>query len=147
MSNSSEFAITQQPSTETTPSDVSKGWGADQNPLERPGVPQESDPPEPLASAHWLEPEPQFNVTTPLVGQGRQLTPVFSSAIPARGLSGAIRKVAYRIPDYRARRWLLLMVADRVDVIEHRPGRLLGVMLAVSLLSVGAFSLRRLTRS
>lgn len=129
------------------PTDVSNGWGADHVPLQRPGVPQEADPPAPLASAHWLVPEQQASDEPPLVGRGLQLTPVFSSAVPARGVSGALRRLAYGIPDYRARRWLLLMAADRVDVIEHRPGRLVGALVMISLVTFGALSLRRLARS
>jgi hypothetical protein len=128
------------------PTDVSNGWGTDHSPLERPGIPQEQDPPRRLASAHWLDLEQQASTPMPLVGQGMQLTPVFSSAVPPRGVSGALRRLAYRIPDYRARRWLLLMVADRIDVVEHRPGRLIGALVALTLISVGALTVRRLVR-
>lgn len=133
-------------SNDDLPTDVSNGWGADHSPFERPGIPQESHPPQPLASAHWLVPEQQATTEPPLVGRGLALTPVFSTAVPVRGLSGALRKWAYRIPDYRARRWLLLMVADRVDVLEHRPGRLAGALLAVGLVGVGVLAMRRLVR-
>ena len=75
-----------------------------------------------------------------------KLTPVFSSAVPPRGVSGALRRLAYRIPDYRARRWLLLMIADRIDVVEHRPGRLIGAFVALTLIGVGALTVRRLAR-
>lgn len=128
------------------PTDVSNGWGTDHSPLERPGIPQEQDPPRRLASAHWLDLEQQASMPTPLVGQGMKLTPVFSSAVPPRGVSGALRRIAYRIPDYRARRWLLLMIADRIDVVEHRPGRLIGAFVALTLIGVGALTVRRLAR-
>lgn len=146
MSNSEVSAATTAPSLLEGPRDVSQGWGSDHSPLDRPGVPRESDPPQPLASAHWLRPEQQQSDTQPLVGHGMQLTPVFSSAVPARGVSGALRRLAYRIPDYRARRWLLLMVADRVDVLEHRPRALVKGLLVLSLLSFGALTVRRLAR-
>jgi len=45
-------------------------------------------------------------------------TPVFGTAQPARGLSGALRTRAYAIPEHHARHWFLLIVADRVDVVE-----------------------------
>jgi hypothetical protein len=51
------------------------------------------------------------------------LTPVFSTAVPPRGLSGWMRARAYRIPEHRARRWLVLLLADRVDVWEGRVER------------------------
>lgn len=51
-------------------------------------------------------------------------TPVFGTAQPLHGLSGVLRRGAYRIPEYRARHWMLLMAADRVDVLEDRLGGL-----------------------
>jgi hypothetical protein len=72
---------------------------------------------------------------------------VFSTAVPVRGLSGRLRRVAYRVPDYRARRWLLLMVADRIDVIEHRPGGLLKLVGVAGVLAAGAFVTRKLLSS
>jgi hypothetical protein len=47
------------------------------------------------------------------------LTPVFGTAQPPRGPSGVLRRAAYRIPEHRALHWLLLVVADRVDVAQH----------------------------
>ena len=122
------------------------GRGSDKNPWQRPGVPQEQ-PPQPLASAHWLEPERQMAETTPLVGRGLKLTPVFSTAIPPRGVSGAMRRVAYRLPDYKARRWLLLMLADRVDVLEHRPSALLKLTAGVALFGLVAVVGKRWLRA
>jgi hypothetical protein len=57
--------------------------------------------------------------------QRRGLTPVYGTAQPPRGASGFLRRAAYRIPEHRARRWMLLMLADRVDVMEHRVPELL----------------------
>jgi hypothetical protein len=126
---------------------VQRGIGSDSSPLQRPGVPQEQQPPQPLASAHWLQPDRQQASEEPLVGHGLTLTPVFSTALPTRGLSGVLRRVAYRVPDYKARRWLLLMAADRIDVLEHRPARLLkwGALLGLAGLGVAAW--RRANRN
>jgi hypothetical protein len=120
---------------------------ADQNPLDRPGVPQESDPPQPLADAHWLKPEPQRSERPPLVGKGRELTPVFATANPPRGLSGLVRRLAYRVPDYKSRRWMLLMLGDRIDVLEHNPRRLLKLSLGLGLLAAGIWGATRVRRA
>ena len=45
-----------------------------------------------------------------------------------------MRRAAYRIPETRAQHFLTLMLADRVDVLEHRLVRLLKV---VTLLPLG----------
>src|SRR5690606_24051434 len=55
----------------------------------------------------------------------KRLTPVYGTAQPPRGVSGVLRRIAYRIPEHRARHWLLLLFADRVDVLEGRLGEAL----------------------
>jgi|SRR5579883_2267941 len=94
------------------------GWGADRSMESRPGVPMEL-PPRPAPHVHWREPEPQRPSTRVLKASTRgELTPVFGTAQPPHGLSGLIRRWAYRIPEDKTRHWLLLMAADRVDVVE-----------------------------
>jgi hypothetical protein len=45
---------------------------------------------------------------------------VFGTTCPPTGLSGAIRKLAYaRYSEGQAAHWLLLIGADRVDMVEH----------------------------
>lgn len=87
---------------------------------ERPGVPMEQRP-QPAPGAHWDEPTRQHSDVPVLTHAARRdLTPVYGTAIPPRGLSGMLRRVAYRIPEERASHWMLLLLADRVDVAEHR---------------------------
>jgi hypothetical protein len=95
------------------------GWGADLDPADRPSVPRERFDPD-LSGARWVFPERQ-----PENGQRERsiehgmLTPVFGTAQPPRGLSGAIRRFAYaRYGEGRAAHWLLLIAADRVNVVE-----------------------------
>jgi hypothetical protein len=47
-------------------------------------------------------------------------TPVFGTAQPPRGLSGALRRRAYALPEHHTRHWLWLLLADRIDLAEHR---------------------------
>jgi hypothetical protein len=119
----------------------------DEKPLARPGVPQELDPPAPLANAHWLTPDQQHSVQLPLVGAGRQLTPVYSVENPPRGLSGLVRRLAYRVPDYRPRRWLLLMLADRIDVVESNPTKLVRLLGSMGLVGLGLYGYAKLRRA
>jgi hypothetical protein len=96
-------------------------WGVDLCLEDRPGVPREV-PPRLLESAHWLEPEQQPIEGLVLRHPGRaRPTPVFSTALPPRGASGALRRVAYTVPDQRLSHWMALFVADRVDVIQNLP--------------------------
>jgi hypothetical protein len=133
--------------TQKPPSVEPKKAAVDESPRERPGVPQELDPPRPLANAHWIRPDQQRSEEAPLIGVGRQLTPVYSIENPPRLLSGALRKLAYRVPDYQPRRWLLLMLADRIDVLESNPARLLRALGGVGLLGLGVYGLSKLRRA
>lgn len=98
--------------------------GIDESPERRPGVPMEAEPPHPAQGAYWETPERQRKRFRHLKRKGLdELTPVFGTTIPPRGASGIVRRIAYRIPEHRARRWMLLLMADRVDVLEGRLGR------------------------
>jgi hypothetical protein len=48
------------------------------------------------------------------------LTPVFGTACPLRGLSGLVRRYAYGYSEARLAHWVLLVLGDRLDVIESR---------------------------
>ncbi|MFT3770669.1 MAG: hypothetical protein QM820_35030 [Minicystis sp.] len=97
-------------------------WGIDLPPENRPGVPYEG-PPRPLLGAHWITPARQVPVAPVLRLAGiPRLTPVFGTAVPPHGISGAMRRAAYKVPDHRTSHWLLLLMADRVDVIESDVG-------------------------
>jgi hypothetical protein len=95
------------------------GWGADLDPRDRPSVPRLQFDPN-LTGAHWEFPERQReNVPRERSIEHEFLTPVFGTSCPPRGLSGVIRRLAYaRYSEGRAAHWLLLLLADRVDVKE-----------------------------
>jgi len=136
--------MTQQPAHFSEAFQTRGASAADRNPLDRPGVPQEANPPQPLGNAHWLTPNQQISEQRPVVGHGRPLTPVYSVANPPRGLSGLLRRLAYRVPDYRPKRWMLLVLADRIDVLESNPRKLLGAVGSVGLMGLGIYGLTKL---
>jgi hypothetical protein len=92
------------------------GWGADLDPADRPSHPKLRYDPE-ATGAHWRFPERQPGA------EGRErsiehafVTPVFGTAQPLHGVSGAIRRLAYRrFSEGRNAHWLLLIAGDRVD--------------------------------
>jgi len=95
------------------------GWGADLDHADRPAFPREVSLP---TGARWELPpqqeEPQWRERSI---EHERLTPVFGTSVPLKGASGAIRRFAYRrFSEARAAHWLLLMMGDRVDVVEHR---------------------------
>lgn len=100
--------------------------GFDESPEMRPGVPRETEP-RPAEGSHWTAPDRQTARRGHLHRKGLdRLTPVFGTVQPPRGLSGLVRRIAYRVPEHRARHWMMLLVADRIDVAEGRLGDALG---------------------
>jgi hypothetical protein len=94
------------------------GWGADLDPDDRPSYPRLTEP-APDPGAHWRFPERQPGA------EGRErsiehafVTPAFGTAQPLHGLSGAIRRLAYRrYSEARLGHWALLIVGDRVEAV------------------------------
>jgi hypothetical protein len=95
-----------------------QGWGVDLKREDRPAVPMERTPP------RFINPPPgqpvqQVQTTEVFCSPERPgITPIFGTAQPPRWLSGAIRRVAYKLTENDIRHWLLLLVADRVNVVE-----------------------------
>ena len=95
-----------------------KGWGADLDHANRPAYPRERTPPR-------LDHPP----TGPLADQPLKMkifhsversgiTPIFGTSAPPSGVSGLIRSAAYKLSENDIRHWLLLLLADRVNVVE-----------------------------
>lgn len=102
------------------PQDVRQinGWGADLDPAKRPMVPMElpSDTTS-LRGDVGARQEPRHRVF--VSNEHPDLTPVFGESCPPKGLSGMIRSYAYEYGEGTNRHWMMLMLADRVDVLEH----------------------------
>jgi len=96
------------------------GWGVDLDPKDRPSVPKlrwQED----RTGAHWEFPERQPEKWPRERSiEHKFLTPVFGTSCPPRGVSGVLRRFAYRkYSEGRAAHWLLLLAADRVDAWEN----------------------------
>lgn len=102
------------------------GWGADLDPKDRPSVPRERFDPG-ATGAHWDFPERQEEKWPRERSiEHKFLTPVFGTSCPPTGLSGAMRKLAYRrYSEGRAAHWLILLAADRVNSLEAMGASLL----------------------
>lgn len=94
------------------------GWGADLDPMDRPAVPREWSVPRDTG-AHWSFPprQPELSPRERSI-EHEELPPVFGTSVPLKGISGVIRRFAYRrYSEGRAAHWLLLILGDRVDAI------------------------------
>jgi hypothetical protein len=95
------------------------GWGADLDPKDRPAFPQERFDPG-ATGAHWDFPDRQEEKAPRERSiEHAMLPPVFGTAVPLKGVSGVLRRLAYtRYSEARAAHWLILLGADRVDAVE-----------------------------
>ncbi len=96
------------------------GWGIDMPQERRVGIPREDELSPYDNGAHWSEPEQQRrNVKVFYSVERPTITRVFGTTCPPKGLSGLIRGYAYSLGESKRRRWLSLILADRVDVVEN----------------------------
>jgi hypothetical protein len=110
------------------------GFAVDAGRAARPGVPRERPSPE---RGLLRRPEQQRGMEV-LSREGiLQPTPVFGTAQPAKGLAGLVRRAAYGVPEQRTARWMLLVVADRIDVLGGRLARNLWLVPALVALAAG----------
>ena len=97
-----------------------KGWGIDADPKNDPTYPmrarmnvsQDPDSKHRPASLQPVDTEVLRSVERPNVSA------VFGTPEPPKGLSGLIRRAAFHYSENRYRHWLPLIVADRVQVVE-----------------------------
>lgn len=98
------------------PRDQIQGWGADLDRANRPAVPMERTPPR-LDRVPTMV--PQLKKVEILHSNERPgLTPVFGTSTPPSGLSGMMRRAAFKFSENDIRHWLILLAADRVNVGE-----------------------------
>lgn len=104
----------------------------------RPGVPKERRP-EPWPNSRATPARMTAPPSAPMHGRpGKQLPPVYGTAVPLRGLSGLIRRMAYRLPDHTVNHWTLLLLGDRVQSWGVRARRGLWIVAPVALLALVA---------
>ena len=103
----------------TTPISPDANRAPDANPDQRPGNPKEREP-QPLTGAK-LTSEIQSDKGLEILREpSKQTTALtFGSQHEPTGLSGVLRRAAYKFPDYQIKRWALLIAADRVQTLEH----------------------------
>ena len=104
-----------------TPVDVSAipGWGVDANPENDPTYPYRDRSRDEGLSSDWKRPPQQSSEVEILQSIEHIRTPaVYGTAVPPSGVSGMIRRGAFRWSESNWLHWLLLMGADRVNVVE-----------------------------
>jgi hypothetical protein len=96
-----------------------EGWGIDADP--------ENDPTYPMKHYTGADhdrlkydraPQQPVNVEILQSIERPAITRVFGATLPPRGLSGMLRRYAFRFGEGSSIHWMTLMLADRVDVVE-----------------------------
>jgi hypothetical protein len=94
------------------------GWGADLDHANRPAYPMKRMPAR-LEGVHWHQPAQQLQSVEILQSIERpSITPLFGTPLPPSGISGMLRRVAFKYSENDLRHWMLLLVADRVNMVE-----------------------------
>jgi hypothetical protein len=104
--------------THLDPSQI-KGWGVDANPKNDPTYPMKKRNNGEHAGYSWERPPQQpINVEVLHSNERPNVSATFGTSTPPSGLSGMIRRVAFKYSESSYGHWLPLMLADRVGVVE-----------------------------
>lgn len=110
-----------EPRSHTSMPDMShiKGWGVDANPKNDPTYPMRQRDGEDSKNYDWQRP-PMQAVNTEILRSNERpnLTATFGTSAPPSGLSGMIRRLAFKYSEGRIGHWLALLLADRINVVE-----------------------------
>ena len=96
-----------------------KGRGVDANPKNDPTYPMKNRNDGEHAGYSWERP-PQQPITVEVLHSNERpdVTSVFGTSTPPSGLSGVLRRLAFKYSESSYGHWLPLVLADRVGVVE-----------------------------
>ncbi len=104
--------------TAIDPSQV-KGWGVDANPKNDPTYPMKNRNNGEHAGYSWERPPQQpVNVEILHSNERPNVSATFGTSTPPSGLSGVIRREAFKYSENSYGHWVPLMLADRLNMVE-----------------------------
>jgi hypothetical protein len=110
--------VTDLENTVVNPSQV-KGWGVDANPKNDPTYPMKKRNNGEHAGYSWERPPQQSSSVEILHSNERpNVSATFGTSTPPSGVSGMIRREAFKFSENSYGHWVPLMLADRVGVVE-----------------------------
>ncbi len=96
-----------------------KGWGIDADPENEPTYPMKKYTGDDHNRLNYERPPLQEVYEEILHSNERiNLTAVFGTPLPPTGLSGAVRRFAFKYSEGKWAHWLALIFADRINVVE-----------------------------
>lgn len=95
------------------------GWGIDIDPKNDPTYPIKRRTDEEQEGYSWERPPQQpINIEVLHSIERPNITAVFGTSVPPSGLSGQIRRLAFKESENSYGHWLPLLLADRINVVE-----------------------------
>lgn len=96
-----------------------KGWGIDVDPANDPTYPMKNRTNQEQEGYSWERP-PQQPVDVEILRsiERPNITATFGTSVPPSGLSGMIRREAFKKSESSYGRWLPLVLADRIGIFE-----------------------------
>lgn len=96
-----------------------KGWAIDADPKNDPTYPMKHRTNEEQKGYSWERPtQQQASVEVLHSNERPNLTAVYGTSTPPSGLSGLIRRYAFKYSESSYGHWLPLLLADRINVVE-----------------------------
>jgi hypothetical protein len=96
-----------------------KGWGVDADPKNEPTYPMKNYTGDDHNRSNWVRPPLQLQDVEVLRSIERpSLSAVFGTTLPPSGLSGNLRRYAFKFSESSYGHWLPLLLADKINVIE-----------------------------
>jgi hypothetical protein len=96
-----------------------RGWGMDEDRRNNPTYPMKKNNGDDHERSNWKRPYLQYTRSEILKSTERpHLSAVFGTRIPPKGISGMLRRKAYKSSENMFRHWFLLILADRVDIVS-----------------------------
>jgi hypothetical protein len=95
------------------------GWGVDADPNDNPNYPIKNYNGDDHQRLNWTRP-PLQPVTVEILESVEQarMPAVFGTTLPPSGLSGMLRRYAFKYDESEYGHWLNLLLADRINVVE-----------------------------
>ena len=101
------------------------GWGMDADPADEPNYPMKHYTGDDHERLNWVRPALQpVNMEILQSVERPYMTAVFGTSVPPSGLSGKLRRYAFRYSESEYGHWLNLLLADRINVVEGIVGDL-----------------------
>lgn len=96
-----------------------KGWGIDADPDNEPTYPMKNWTGDDHKRSNYTRPEQQpIDVEVLHSNERPNVSAVFGNLNPPSGLSGVVRRYAFKYSEESLKHWFALVMADRINVIE-----------------------------